>query len=276
MLSLEGEHYRLTKVGYLVLEDPMTRVNMDFVHDVCYRAFFHFEEAIRQGTPAGLKELGPWPTIYEGLSQLPEPIQQSWFAFDHYYSDGVFAEVLPHVFESRPARLLDVGGNTGKWALQCCRHDPQVQVTILDLPGQLAVAFENAAAAGLAHRIAGQTIDFRDAGAPLPAGFDVIWMSQFLDCFGEEEVISILRRAAAVMTPRTQLFILETFWDRQRYEAARYSVINTSLYFTAVANGNSKMYHSKRMQHCLAEAGLRVAAEVEPIGISHTLLRCAL
>jgi len=276
MLALEEGRYRLTKVGLLVLSDPMTRVNFDFVQDVCYRPFFHFEEAIREGTPAGLRELGPWPTIYEGLAHLAPQAKESWLAFDHFYSDGVFPKVLPIVFDPPARRLLDVGGNTGKWALAACAHDSAVKVTILDLPGQLAQALQNAAAAGEAHRISGQAIDFLDPDAPLPDGHDVIWMSQFLDCFGEEEVISILRRAAAVMEPGTRLYILETFWDRQRYEAARFSVINTSLYFTAVANGNSKMYHSERMKHCIAEAGLRVVSEVDEIGVCHTLFRCEL
>ena len=276
MLALEDERYVLTKVGYLVLTDPMTRVNMDFVHDVCYRAFFHFDEAIAEGKPAGLKELGPWPTVYEGLSQLPEHVQRSWFAFDHFYSDSVFETVLPLVFASRPKRILDVGGNTGKWALQCCRHDPAVRVTILDLPGQLAKALANAKDQGFDERIDGREIDFRDRAAPIPAGYDVLWMSQFLDCFGEAEIESILTRAAAAMTRDSRLFILETYWDRQRFDAARYSVINTSLYFTAVANGNSKMYHSERMKHCIAAAGLEVVEEHDDLGVSHTLFRCAL
>ena len=46
--------------------------------------------------------------------------------------------------------------------------------------------------------------------------------------------------------------------------------------FTAVANGTSKMYHSDRMKHCIAAAGLRVVDEVDDIGVSHTLFRCGL
>ncbi|MFT7670413.1 MAG: hypothetical protein ACI8X5_003121 [Planctomycetota bacterium] len=275
MVALEGERFVLTKVGYLVLRDPMTTVNIDFVHHVCYRAFFHFEEAVMEGTPAGLKELGPWPTIYEGLSDLPEEVQRSWFAFDHFYSDGVFEKVLPIVFQSKPKTLLDVGGNTGKWAIECCQFDSGVRVTILDLPGQLAKALSNAKKQGLANRIDGQEIDFRVASSPIPTGSDVIWMSQFLDCFGEEEIVSILTRAATAMSTSSALYILETYWDRQRYEAARYSVINTSLYFTAVANGNSKMYHSDRIKHCVEAAGLKVDEEHDVLGVSHTLFRCS-
>jgi len=280
MVALQGDdkepRYALTKVGYLVLADPMTKVNFDFMQDVCYRAFFHFEESIRAGKPIGLKELGPWDTIYEGLTQLPEDAQRSWFAFDHYYSDPVFETALEMVFASRPKSLLDVGGNTGKWALRCCERDPDVKVTILDHPGQLSIALENAASHGFADRIAGQAIDFLDPQAKLPSGYDVVWLSQFLDCFSEEEIVSILNKTRGAVREGGELFILETYWDRQRYEAARFSVINTSLYFAAVANGTSKMYHSDRMKHCIEAAGLRIEEEHDDIGMSHTLLRCEL
>lgn len=274
MLVLEDERFVITKTGYLILADPMTRVNMDFVHDVCYRGMFHLDEAIAEQRPAGLATLGAWKTVYEGLSQLPDDIRESWFAFDHFYSDGVFKAALPRVFAHRPRRVLDVGGNTGKFATECCAFDGDVEITICDLPGQLAVALANVGERGLSARVTGHPIDFLDPDQVLPDGHDAIWMSQFLDCFGEAEVISILRRARAVMNEDVRLHVLETFWDRQVHEAARYAVINTSLYFTAIANGNSKMYHSGRMKHCLAEAGLTIESEVPNIGLSHTLLTC--
>ena len=273
MVQLEEDRYMLTRVGYLILRDPMTRVNMDFVHDVCYRPMFHLDVAIREGRPAGLQEHGDWKTVYEGLSELPEQVRKSWFAFDHYYSDRVFERAVPAVLDRRPARVLDVGGNTGKFAVCCCQHDPDVQVTIVELPGQLSVALDNARAAGLASRITGQAMDMLDLEATLPSGFDAIWMSQFLDCFGEEEIISILTRAAAAMNGDGRLYILETYWDRQRYDAARFSLINTSLYFAAVANGNSKMYHSERMLACLEQAGLELEREVGEMSF-HTLFCC--
>jgi hypothetical protein len=274
LVALEGGRYVLTKVGYFVLADPMTRVNIDFVHDVCYRAFFHFDRTIREGRAVGLEELGPWKTLYEGVTELPSQVQQSWYAFEHFYSDGVFELVLPRVLAHAPKRLLDVGGNTGKWALLCCAQDPTIEVTIADLPGQLSRALQNAMDQGCADRISGQAVDVLVPDAKLPQGFDAVWMSQFLDCFSEEEIISILRRARASLNPDGNLYILETYWNRQRYEAARYSVINTSLYFAGVANGNSKMYHSERMVHCLEAAGLRLVEDIDDIGMSHTLFRC--
>lgn len=85
-ILLEEDRYVLAKAGWFLLNDKMARVNMEFNHDVNYQGLFHLEEALLNGRPEGLKVFGEWPTIYEGLSQLPEQVQKSWFGFDHFYS----------------------------------------------------------------------------------------------------------------------------------------------------------------------------------------------
>jgi hypothetical protein len=275
LLRLEDDRFFITKTGYFVLADRMTRVNMDFCHDVCYRGMFHLDEAIATGRPAGLREFGSWETIYQALSTLPAKVQESWFAFDHFYSDDAFPEALPLVFRRKPKKLMDIGGNTGKWALKCVDYDPDVQVTILDLPGQLDMAKKSIAARGLDSRVATHAINILDRQQPFPRGHDALWMSQFLDCFSEDEIVSILTRACDAMDQNAVLFIMETYWDRQSFDAARYCVIGTSLYFTAMANGNSRMYHSKDMMRCVREAGLVVEEDIDNVGISHTIFACA-
>src|SRR5438105_277086 len=67
LFCLNEGRFTLTKLGYFILRDPMTRINMDVVHEVCYRGLFDLDKAIEQGSPAGLKTLGDWKTLYEGL-----------------------------------------------------------------------------------------------------------------------------------------------------------------------------------------------------------------
>jgi len=76
------------------------------------------------------------------------------------------------------------------------------------------------------------------------------------------------------MDEHSSLYILELFWDRQKYEASSYSLNATSLYFTCLANGNSRMYHSTDMYRMIEAAGLSVEESTDHIGISHTLVRC--
>ena len=274
VVTLQEERYHLTKLGYFILNDAMTRANMDCVHDICYRGIFHLEEAIRTGAPAGLATLGPWPTLYEGLSSLSPEARRSWLAWDHYYSDAAFPGALPHVFSTPPRQLLDVGGNTGKWARLCTAYHPQVQVTIADLPQQLDLARANLAGHPALDRVQFHPLDVLDASRPLPGGHDVIWMSQFLDCFSEEEIVSILRRTAAAMGPGTRLFILELFWDRQPNETAAFCLQQTSLYFACLANGRSQMYRAADFLRCIEQSGLEAVSQRDQIGFYHTLLEC--
>lgn len=274
-LLIQGDgRYRLARLGWYLLNDRMTRVNMDFVHDVNYKGFYHLQESLLTGKPAGLKELAPEAgTVYEALATLPDPIRQSWFNFDHFYSDNSFQSVLPMIFSAPVARILDVGANTGKWAIACAEYAPQVEVTLCDLPGQLAQARVQLAQRGLQARMHEYPINILDPESRLPEGHDVIWMSQFLDCFGEDEIVMVLRKAAQVMTAQTRLYIMETYWDRQRFENAAFCLQQTSLYFTCIANGNSQMYHSEILHRCIERAGLTIAEETDGIGISHTVTR---
>ncbi len=274
---VEGDNYVLSKTGWFLLNDDMARANLNFNHDVNYLGLFHLEESLINGKPEGLKVFGRWPTIYEGLSRLPEHVQKSWFGFDHFYSDGSFEAALKIVFdgERKVGRLLDVGGNTGRWAMQCVAYDKDVRVTIMDLPQQLEMMRQQTAGKTGAERIDGYGCNLLDEHTAFPAThFDVIWMSQFLDCFSEQEVTSICRRAAKAMDNDTRLFIMETFWDRQRFETAAYCLTLTSLYFTAMANGNSKMYHSDDMRRCVEDAGLEVEQIVDGLGLGHSVMIC--
>ena len=98
-------------------------------------------------------------------------------------------------------------------------------------------------------------------------------MSQFLDCFSKEEIVKILSTCVASMNYQTELFIMETFTDRQKFKNAKFSLNATSLYFTVLANGNSKMYLANELIELVQEAGLGIEKELE-IGEYHTILVC--
>ena len=274
IVSLDEQgKYELTKIGYFLNYNPMTQVNMNFTQDVCYQGLFHLEDAIKEGKPAGLKELGNWKTIYEGLSELKPDIQKSWFDFDHFYSDGIFDEALKIVFKHQPKLLFDIGGNTGKFAIQCCTYNANVNVHIFDLPGQLEKALKNTSDQGFDKRVQGTEIDWLSENPVIPSGADTIWMSQFLDCFSKEEILKILKTAVNAMDSNTELIIIETYTDRQKFDNAKFTLEATSLYFTTLANGNSKMYKATDLLELADKAGLEVKEDVS-LGEFHTLFVC--
>jgi SAM-dependent methyltransferase len=267
--------YHVGKLGLFLLDDELTGANFDFSRDVCYRAAAHLEQSLVEGRPAGLKELGPWATIYEGLSVLPEPARRSWFNFDHFHSDQAFPAACERLAAEAPTSLLDVGCNTGKWARMCLERLPGCRIGLADLPIQLDVARENLREAGLLERVHCHPTNLLDPQARLPAGYQVIWMSQLLDCFSEDQIVAILGKVREALPPGGKLWILELFWDRQRFEAAALSLQQTSLYFTCIANGNSQMYDSEVFLALLPRAGLTATRITDGLGGLHTLVECS-
>lgn len=275
IVSINKENkYELTKIGYFLAFDKTVDVNINFNNDICYKGLYHLNDSIINGKAEGLKELGDWPTIYEGLSKLTPEQNKSWFEFDHHYSDYVFNDALEEVFKRSPDTIFDVGANTGKFAISCCKFNEDVRVKMVDLPGQLNVALTNAEKNGFKNRIEGYEIDWLSDNPKIPKGADIIWMSQFLDCFSKDEIVKILSTCVNSMDENAELFIMETFTDRQKFDNAKFILEATSLYFTAMANGNSKMYKATDFIDLLDKAGLYLVEDINQIGENHTILVC--
>lgn len=261
----------ITKAGYYFMSNPMTRINTDFMRDVCYAGAADLQTALEEGKPAGLHHLGPWNTIYEGLSILPQPAHDSWFKFDHFYSDNAFPEALPIVFENKPSKVMDIGANTGRFSMECMNYDRDVEMGLVDLEIQLNVARRELSEGGYDGRYQTFAINLLDPKQPLPTGYDIIWMSQFLSCFSDDQIISILQRCYDALPENGRVMINETFWDQQSNEAAAMSLQMTSLYFTAMANGNSQMYDSNVFKRFVDEAGFTIEKTFPGVGQNHTI-----
>ncbi|MBB77580.1 MAG: SAM-dependent methyltransferase [Crocinitomicaceae bacterium] len=254
--------YSTTKIGFFIVNDKMTLINLYFTQDVCYNGLYYLKESILNSKPEGLKVFGNWKTIYEGLASLPDKVKKSWFDFDHFYSDNSFDDALKIIFKNKPKKIFDIGGNTGKWSIACTKFNKEVNVTMFDLPGQINVAKKNIEKIkSISNRIEYQKIDLLNPNSKIPEGADVYWMSQFLDCFSEEEIEKILLKIKENMSVNAKIYIMETFIDDQRFKAASHSLIATSLYFTALANGNSKMYSSSVMKYIVNKAGFKCINE---------------
>ena len=270
----EPHAYVLGKTGYFLLNDELTKANMNFINDVCYQGLFYLQESLKTGKPAGLKVFGDWDTIYQGLSALPKQAQKSWFGFDHYYSDSIFDAALPIVFKEKPRHIMDIGSNTGKFTKAALSYNNQVLVTMVDLAGQIAMAQNNPELKPFKDRIESYPTNILNPNEQLPSNVDTVWMSQFLDCFSLDEIQGIVRKIKKHVPPHCNIFILEPLWDMQRFEAASYSIQATSIYFAAMANGNSKMYSYSDLVGAIEAAGCTLVRAHHNLGInSYSLLQ---
>lgn len=107
----------------------------------------------------------------------------------------------------RHARLLDVGGGEGGFAIEAARRHPALAVQIFDLPAVAARAKDRIARAGLASRIETFGGDFtRD---PLPGGADVATLVRVVHDHDDKRGLAILRAVHAALPPGGVLLLAE-------------------------------------------------------------------
>lgn len=275
-LDFKDEKYTITNIGYFLLNDEMTKVNLNYNHDVNYLGLFYLDEALKNEEPTGLHKVFDTneKTIYPLLTTLPQKAKDSWFGFDHFYSDAAFKTLVTIMSKKDIKNMLDVGGNTGKWSVAFTLASPATIVTILDHQPQIDEALIKAKENGVEGRVKGCPIDLLDHTVAFPNNVDAVWMSQFLDCFGVNDIVNILKRAKNALAKDGRVYIVEPFWDRQSHEIGAYCLINTSPYFSALANGTSKMYRACEFETFVNKAGLEVEEQVNGLGFGHTLMIC--
>ncbi|GBF22676.1 methyltransferase type 12 [Candidatus Gastranaerophilus sp. (ex Termes propinquus)] len=269
----ENAKYTTTSLADAFLYDEMTIVNFNFMKDVCYLGASALCESFLQSKPRGLQKFFTGsPTIYPVLAHLNKQVKDSWYAFDHFYSNDCFDEILKIIFKNfngNTAQVFDIGGNTGNFARRCLEFDKNCTVTMLDLPVNIEIAKQNISSP----RCGFHSLDVLENKYPKMSG--AVLMSQFLDCFSHTQIVKILNAVAQASDDKTRIYILEPFIDNQHFEGANYALTHISLYFTTMANGVSKMYSEAEMLECIEESDLKMVKTHYDIGKhNYTLLEC--
>ena len=264
--------YSLTQMGKVFLYDDMTKANFNYVKDVCYLGVSELTNSFKTHKPAGLhKFVGNYPTIYPAITVLPEKMKQHWYGFDHYYSDNCFEEVYKIITEKYNI-IYDIGGNTGRFEKVCLKHNENIDITMFDLDENIQSVKDDAELKNCKFI----SIDVMAEKPKYPEMKNsAVFMSQFLDCFAKKDIKKILVDLKNVIDNDSAIYILEPYTDKQKFEAAEYTLCHASLYFTCMANGVSKFYTFNEMKEIIEDAGLYIANCMEDIGsYNYTLLEC--
>lgn len=275
LVYCKDERYFLAKTGHFFLNDPLTKINTDFMRDLCQFGATDIEASLMDGQPYGLRHFGPWDNLYQGLPAMNEAARTSWFNFNHFHSDNTYPAALQLIFARNPKKILDIGSSAGHFAITALQHDDHVEIGLLDYPSQLDVARKNVAEAGYTNRVKYFDTDMSDPASEIPKGYDVMWMSQFLDSFSEEKAIEVLIKCREALSENGRIFINGNYWDRQRFEVSAFSLQMTSLYFATMVNGKSHIYSYKMLEKFVTNAGLRIINTYDNISKSHSILEVA-
>jgi hypothetical protein len=147
-------------------------------------------ECVRTGGPAYAAAFGRdyWDDINN------DPVHRHSLRAEGMHRMGWDAEIIVEAYDwSRVSHITDVGGNNGTLLLGLLDAHPHLRGSVLDLPGNAAVAAERIRAAGLADRATAVSGSFFD---PLPVGSDIYLLSGILGDWRDADAVRILRRCA--------------------------------------------------------------------------------
>jgi SAM-dependent methyltransferase len=130
---------------------------------------------------------------------------------------------------SQYRRVLDIGGNSGEFVLRICRHCPEIQATVFDLPLVCDIGQERIRSEPEAGRIA--FVEGNALSDQLPGGFDLVTFKSMLHDWPEKEAGEFIAKGAQALKPGGTLLIFERGPIEVEKGMLPYSAIPMLLFF---------------------------------------------
>ncbi|MEA2373749.1 MAG: hypothetical protein QOD53_212 [Thermoleophilaceae bacterium] len=201
------------------------------------------EDALR-GSPPAWHARGPddplWEPYIRGLFELSR---------DEHDANAALVDV------PQPQRLLDLAGGHGAFAMAMCRRHPELEATVLELPGAARVGARIVAEHGFADRVSFREGDLFEAD--LGAGHDVVSAFNLLHHLAPERVLELFRRARAALRPGGCLVVGDTDRPAPGQDVSQVGALTGLAFY---AESRSRTYALPEIDGWLREAGFdRVA-----------------
>lgn len=211
VLGCSGGQYRLTPkfVAALRYRD-LLQAKLDFAHIAAHDFIDSFSFLIAapgefmkrsgmfrlfnyalalEATPENRRQTERWVRITTVLTRYEAQACLSLYSFDNH------------------REMLDIGGNSGEFALQACMACPQLEATVFDLPVVCEIGHSH-----VCNKPGSGRIHFSKGNArtdALPGGFDLVTFKSMLHDWPAEEVRKFLAKACDVLEPGGTLLIFE-------------------------------------------------------------------
>ncbi len=222
-LARDGDRYALTPVSAMFLDPSSPACVAPAVRFIAspmiLDSFARLTDAVRRGGTA----------VPEAGTLAPEhPV---WVDFARAMAPfaGLSATLLANLLDVERApgwKVLDIAAGHGLYGITLAQRNAQVAVTAVDWPNVLAVAQENARAAGVESRF--RTIPGSAFDVPFGGGYDVVLLPNFLHHFDPAGCERVLAKVRAALKPGGRAVIVEFVPDDDRSgppDAVRFSLV---------------------------------------------------
>ena len=173
---------------------------------------------------------------------------------------GIGRMVVPMLDLTGCARVLDLAGGPGTYAVLLAQGNPGLSCVTVDLPAVSAVAAELVASAGMAARVTCRAGDYHadEYGAE---AYDAVTIFGALHQESPEQIASIVSRAYAALKPGGKMFVLDMMTDATHTQPAFSALFAVNM---ALTTDNGWVFSDEEMMGWLRTAGFE-ACETRPV-----------
>lgn len=166
----------------------------------------------------------------------------------------IVAPVLAERFSLKGAkRLLDVGGGTGLYSIGLLKANPDLRAVVWDRGPVLNVAREMGQKYGVLDRL--ELVPGDMFGDPVPAGCDVMLLSNILHDWDIPECQRLLDRCAGALPTGGQLLIHDVFLNDEMDGPLSIALYSTALFVITEGRAYSAAEYRKMLKQAGLESG---------------------
>jgi len=245
LLHKRADYFSLTEATakYLLKSSPQYVGAMIRFESALWSCWEKLPEAIRSGQP-----VRP-PNMYQDQAAETEIFIN---AMDSLVKARGDATVTANAIDwSGIAELLDVGSGPATYPIALCQRFPKLRATIFDLPGTLAISERYVREAGMAERIRLIAGNYRKA--PIPGGYDVIFLSNIIHGESFESNRSLILKLVSNLKPGGQIVVKDHILDDSRTTPPVGAIFSLLMLLTTESG---RCYSFSEIKSWMEQAGL--------------------
>jgi len=161
-------------------------------------------EAVRDGRPA----------LRAAINDRGDAWLKPFIAAMHYRAAPQAPGVVERIGLGGVERVLDVGGGSGAFAMAFAAKKPGLVAVVFDLPNVLPLTREYIATADLTCCVTTAVGDY--LVDPLPAGFDLVFLSAVIHSNSASQNARLIKSCAAALNPGGRVAVVDWVMDEDR------------------------------------------------------------
>ncbi|MFF0298040.1 methyltransferase [Kitasatospora sp. NPDC004615] len=257
----ENGRYRLAQVVLDLMDEgdwERFKDTVAFEQYIVYEGQLDFTDSLRENRNVGLRRVrGSGRDLYHRLAENPH-MEQVFYKYMRSWSELANKHLVTELDLSGRKHLLDCGGGDAVNAIALAKANPDLKVTVFEIPASGTIAEKKIAQAGVSDQVSVITGDmFVDA---LPTGCDVVMFAHQLVIWTLDENTELLRRAYDALPAGGQLVIFNSM-SNDEGDGPVVAALD-SVYFAAIPAEGGMIYSWAQHEKCLLDAGFSTVERI--------------